>query len=60
VEELLLLYDVAMQVDDFVHFCADRNLDHHREWRGSDGYAEAFFSVPAVRFPELVASAGSA
>lgn len=53
---LLRLYEMAMRIDDFVHFCADRALDHYRTWHGRDGYAEAFLAVPAARFAELLAT----
>ena len=56
IADLLCRYEMAMRVDDFVHFCADRALDHHRDWRGQDGYAEAFLAVPANRYAALLAT----
>ncbi|HEV2105070.1 MAG TPA: PIG-L family deacetylase, partial [Candidatus Eisenbacteria bacterium] len=53
-EALLHRYDLAMRVDDFVHFCADRALYHGFRLRGAPGYLEAFHGVPAADFPQLV------
>ncbi len=60
-EQLLFEYDVAMRIDDFVRFCADRGLHHSFTLRGAPGYLEAFHAVPAVRYSALLATvAGSA
>ena len=55
-EQLLFEYDVAMRIDDFVRFCADRGLYHSFTLRGMPGYLEAFHAVPAARYPALLAT----
>ena len=55
-EQLLFEYDVAMRIDDFVRFCADRGLHHSFTLRGAPGYLEAFHAVPAARYPALLAT----
>lgn len=57
-EELLFEYDVAMRIDDFVRFCADRGLFHSYTLRGTPGYLEAFHAVPAARYASLLATVG--
>jgi LmbE family N-acetylglucosaminyl deacetylase len=54
IESLLFLYDCAMRIDDFVHFCADRALYHGFRVRGVAAYLEAFHAVHARDFPELL------
>lgn len=56
IESLLFLYDFAMRIDDFVHFCADRALYHGFRIRGTPTYLEAFHGVHAREFAELVRS----
>lgn len=53
-ESLLRLYRTAMKVDDFVHFCEDRNLHHAYEHTGRAGLAEAFLETSAAAFAEVV------
>jgi N-acetylglucosamine malate deacetylase 1 len=53
VEDLLLLYETAMMVDDYVHFCASRNYYHAARCPAARGYAEAFHSTSAARFRAL-------
>lgn len=52
-EELLLLYERAMQVDDFVHFCARRNALRGRELTGRAAQVEAFLSTTVEAYREL-------
>jgi LmbE family N-acetylglucosaminyl deacetylase len=52
-EELLLLYERAMQVEDFVHFCESRNLSRALELMGRPGYAEAFFATTSLEYRRL-------
>lgn len=59
-ERTLLLYETAMKVDDYVHFCQDRNFHDAIELMGRPGFVESYFSVPARAYPELVATAGDA
>lgn len=54
-ERLLWLYETAMKVDDYVHFCAERNHYNALSIGGPGGYAEAFHVAPARRFVDLVA-----
>jgi LmbE family N-acetylglucosaminyl deacetylase len=58
-ERLLWLYETAMKVDDYVHFCAERNHYNALAVAGRSGFVEAFHIVPAARFPELVRSVGT-
>lgn len=53
-ESLLFLYDIAMRIDDFVHFCADRGLYHAWHYRGRPAYLEAFHAVKAADYPALL------
>ena len=53
-ERLLFVYDTAMKVDDFVHYCADRALYHGWTLRGAPAYLESFFAVPARDYPDVV------
>lgn len=55
IEELLLLYETALKVDDYVHMVADRLLFHACEQRDQPGYIEAFHVIPASRFRTLAA-----
>jgi LmbE family N-acetylglucosaminyl deacetylase len=54
VERLLLLYETAMKVDDFIHMCSTRNRYHALTLGGGPGYAEAFHATGVARFRELV------
>ena len=49
---LISMYDRAMRVDDFVHFCAARNLARALETTGR-GYAEAFLSTSSEDYCDL-------
>ncbi len=53
-EQLLRLYHTAMKVDDFVHFCEDRNLHHSIRHAGRVGLAESFLESDAARFVTMV------
>jgi len=53
VERLLMLYQTAMKVDDFIHMCSTRNR-HHALFLGAPDYAEAFFAVDPARFRALM------
>jgi N-acetylglucosamine malate deacetylase 1 len=57
IESTFFLYDQAMRIDDFVHFCGDRALAHGYAVAGRPAYLEAFHGVPAREFPALVAAA---
>ena len=57
VERLLLLYETAMKVDDFIHMCSTRDRFHALTLGGAPGYAEAFFATDAARFQTLMARA---
>ncbi len=57
-EEALLLYATAMKVDDYVHFCQDRNYHDAVAVAGRPGYIECFLATPADAFPELPATVG--
>lgn len=50
VERLLCLYERAMRVEDFVHFCERRNFARALEFTGRPGYAEAFLCTPSGDF----------
>ena len=52
-ERLLMLYETAMKVDDFIHMCSTRNR-HHARFLGAPDYAEAFFAADATRFRALM------
>jgi LmbE family N-acetylglucosaminyl deacetylase len=52
-ERLLLLYERAMQLDDFVLFCEQRNLGRGRELTGSAIPVEAFLATSAADFRRL-------
>ncbi len=54
VERLLLLYETAMKVDDFIHMCSTRNRYHALTLAGAPGYAEAFFATDVSRFREMM------
>lgn len=53
-EDTLFLYDTAMRIDDFVHFCADRALYHAWTYEGRPAYLEAFHAVPAPEYGDLL------
>lgn len=53
-ESLLFLYDTAMRIDDFVHFCADRALHHGFAHAKRPCYLEAFHAVKAADYPALL------
>jgi LmbE family N-acetylglucosaminyl deacetylase len=52
-ESLLLLYERAMRVEDFVHFCESRNLARALELTGRHGYVEAFLSTSSAEYQRL-------
>lgn len=54
VESLLFHYDLAMRIDDFVHFCADRGLYHAWSYLRRPAYLEAFHAVKATEYPALL------
>jgi LmbE family N-acetylglucosaminyl deacetylase len=56
-ERALMLYATAMKVDDYVHFCQDRNYHDALAVAGRPGFVECFFATPARGFPELTATA---
>ncbi len=49
-ESLLLLYERAMAVDDFVHFCEIRNRARGLELTGRPAYVEAFLATSSAEF----------
>jgi len=53
IEELLLLYETALKVDDYVHLVAERLIFNSFEYRGVAGYVEGFQVLPGARFLEL-------
>ena len=57
VEQLLLLYEVAMRSDDYVHSCERRNYFHGLTQTGGPCFAEGFFAVPAPKYPSVVRTA---
>jgi LmbE family N-acetylglucosaminyl deacetylase len=59
-EELFFLYETAMKIDDFVHFCADRNYYHSLSLAGQKGFAEAFYASSARDFVAQVCQTGEA
>jgi len=54
VERLLLLYETAMKVEDYVQMCAARNYYHSLRLAGRPGFCEAFFSADLDGFRQLV------
>jgi LmbE family N-acetylglucosaminyl deacetylase len=52
-ESLLLLYERAMQVEDFVHFCGSRNLARALELTGRPAYVEAFLATIGADYCRL-------
>jgi LmbE family N-acetylglucosaminyl deacetylase/SAM-dependent methyltransferase len=58
IERALWRYDTAMKVDDYVHFCLDRNYHDATEYSGRPGFVEAYFEMPAASYGELAATAG--
>ncbi|HTR96985.1 MAG TPA: PIG-L family deacetylase [Candidatus Acidoferrales bacterium] len=52
-ERALLQYEAAMKVDDFVHFCENRNLYHAYTLAGTAGRAEAFLDLAIGEFARL-------
>ncbi len=59
IEELLLLYETALKIDDYVHLVAERLLYNACEYQRRPGYAEVFDILPAQRFVELAANAAT-
>src|SRR5262249_6557967 len=55
-ERALLRYTTAMKVDDYVHFCQDRNYYEAVTVAGRAGFVEGFFATPAREFPGLTSS----
>lgn len=55
-EQALLLYATAMKVDDYVHFCQDRNYHDAVAVTGRPGFVESFHATPAGAFPALAAT----
>jgi LmbE family N-acetylglucosaminyl deacetylase/SAM-dependent methyltransferase len=53
-ERLLLRYETAMKVDDFIHMCRTRNRYHARALGSGASYAEAFFATDAPHFRDLL------
>ncbi len=56
IEDLLLAYETALKIDDYVHLVAERLLFNSYEHRGRAGYLEAFQVLPAARFLELASA----
>lgn len=54
-EALLVLYEQAMRVDDFVHACQARNGARALELTGEPGHVEAFLATTAVEYRRLAA-----
>lgn len=52
-EDLLLTYETALKVDDYVHMVAERLLFHALAHRGQPGYLEGFEIHTGSRFLEL-------
>lgn len=50
-ERLLLTYEIALRVDDYVHFTEGHKWYNSRVYLGRDGYADAYHAVPAGRYP---------
>jgi len=57
-ERLLLLYERAMRVDDFVHFCESRNLARALELTGRPAYVEAFLATSSAEYRRLAERTG--
>ena len=55
-EALLLAYETALKIDDYVHLVAERLLFNSCAHRGRPGYLEAFEVLSAERFLELAAA----
>jgi LmbE family N-acetylglucosaminyl deacetylase len=55
-EEALLIYATAMKVDDYVHFCQDRNYHDAVAVTGRPGFVESYFACSAQDYPGLVAA----
>ncbi len=55
-ERLLWLYERAMRVDNFVHFCRSRDLARALELTGGFGYVEAFLSTSSETYRKLTAA----
>jgi LmbE family N-acetylglucosaminyl deacetylase len=53
IQELLLLYETALKVDDYVHLVAERLVFNSYEHRGAPGYVEGFQVLTGARFLEL-------
>lgn len=53
-ERLLLLYEMAMRVENFVRFCERRNLARALELAGAPAYVEAFLSTTSAEYRRLV------
>jgi hypothetical protein len=45
-----------MKVDDYVHFCQDRNYHDAVAVTGRPGFVESFFATPAGAYPGLAAT----
>jgi LmbE family N-acetylglucosaminyl deacetylase len=54
VERLLFLYERAMEVEDFVHFCERRNLARALELTGRAGYVEAFLATGGAEYRKML------
>ena len=53
-ERALFIYPTAMKVDDYVHFCQDRNYYDAVTQCALQGFVEAYFQIAATRFCELM------
>ncbi|HTM59166.1 MAG TPA: PIG-L family deacetylase [Burkholderiales bacterium] len=58
-EDLMLLYEYAMRVDDFVHFCQNRNLARALELTKRHAYVEAFLATTSAEYQALAARSPS-
>jgi len=56
IEDLLLLYETALKIDDYVHLVAERLLHNACTYQGRSGYAEVFEIMPAERFIAIAAA----
>ena len=54
IERLLLTYETALKVDDYVHLCARRMFYNACRYRNQNGYADAFLALPASDFLGVV------
>lgn len=54
IERLLLLYETALKVDDYVHLCADRMYYNAGRYLDRPGYAEAFVKLPASEYLSIL------